>query len=66
MDSSFTQSVYSLIVDAGEISLDQLVVGLYGGSLIADSQMAQLDAALSILSEQGKIERDFLGIRIKK
>ncbi|MBC9782966.1 hypothetical protein H1S01_00405 [Heliobacterium chlorum] len=60
------EQVYQIIQEQRETTMDQIIVQMFGGSLISAGQMAQLDEAVSKLIDEGKITRTLLGIQIQQ
>ncbi|MZP28287.1 hypothetical protein GTO91_00930 [Heliobacterium undosum] len=61
--SRIKDQVYRIIREQEETTMDNLIVQMFGGSLIAAGQMAELDQAVNELVADGKVERNILGIR---
>ncbi|MBM7865291.1 hypothetical protein GTO89_00715 [Heliobacterium gestii] len=55
--------VFRIILEQGETTMDNLIVQMFGGSLISAGQMAELDQAVNALAAEGKVERNLLGLR---
>ncbi|MTV48621.1 hypothetical protein GJ688_06460 [Heliobacillus mobilis] len=60
------EQVYQIIQEQRETTMDQIIVQMFGGSLISAGQMAQLDEAVNKLIDEGKITRTLLGIQIQQ
>ncbi|MCW2278608.1 hypothetical protein [Heliophilum fasciatum] len=55
--------LYRIIREQSETTVDNLIVQMYGGSLISSGQMEELQRALDQLATEGKIERTFWSIK---
>lgn len=61
--SSLKNQVLGVLSQEQETSIDQIIVQIFGGSLIAEGQMNGLQQAINELLSEGKVERTLLGIK---